>query len=228
MLSDVPQIVVRNQSKLNPQQAWIGAWALGYQIRWQMGPIWKMDATVTFLPSGVAVPSGAWIIDLLNLSDQENALGYHDEDGNENPYGRIFVATAEADGIPWTEVLSHEGIELLANPHVNATVFDPISGRLYPRELGDPAQGDPYDLAAPYNRPPIGVTMSDWVLPSWFDVNTPSHQPTSYRGACEGPFGLGKGGYVSFTKTLPPSWEQQLGAKADLNLISHTDRINRA
>lgn len=227
MLSDVPQVVVRNQShQLSAQAAWKIAWALGYQVRWQFGPLWKISCDVLYPPPGVPVPAGAWILDLLDVSDQPGALGYHDEDGNEVPYGRVFCKTASENGCDPAEVASHELMELLVDPHVNATAYDPASARLYAMEVGDPCQGGAYDIGAPYSRT-TGIIMSDFVLPGWFDPNTSSGAKTSYRGVCTGPFGLGSGGYVSYAKKLPPTWKQELGEHANPKLVSHDDRVQR-
>lgn len=228
MLSDTPQIVVVNESTiLTAAQAWNIAWAGQYQVRWQFGPIWKVAADVTLLPKGVPVPSGAWILHLLDTADQEGALGYHDEEGNEVPYGRVFVKTAQDNGISASEVFSHELLELLIDPHVNLSAYDPKANRLIAYEVGDPAQGGAYDIGAPYNRT-TGILVSDFAEPSWFDPNTPPHQKTSYRGVCTGPFKIGTGGYMSYTKTLPPNWQQQQGEKVNPALIGDADdRVTR-
>lgn len=226
-MQDTPAVVVRNQSTaLTTIEAWNIAWALGYQVRWQMGPLWMLAADVTLMPTAQPVPAGAWILDLLDTEEEEGALGHHDEDGNEVPFGMIGVKTAKENGVSPSEVASHEFMEMLVNPHVNATVFDSFTGRLYPREVCDAAQGGAYDLGAPYNRV-TGMVVSDFVLPEWFDEKTPLVKATSYRGVCSGPFGLGVGGYVNFTTTIPPSWEQQFGEKADKTRAALDRRIAR-
>lgn len=226
MLSDVPQIVVRNKANLPLKDAWNLAWALNYQVRWQFGPLWKISAAVSLLPDGVPVPADAWILDLLESADVANALGYHDEDGKEVPYGRVFCKTAADNGVAATEVASHELLELLVDPHVNATAYDPASARLFAMEVGDPVQGGAYDLGAPY-RTPVGLIMSDFALPNWYDPNTKANAVTSYRGTVKGPFALGKGGYVSYATRLPPQWEQQLGENANPALVDQDDRVTR-
>lgn len=227
MLSDIPNVVVLNETTvLNRAQTWNLAWALNYQVRWQFGPAWNLSAQVSYIPVGVPIPAGSLILHLLDTADQEGALGYHDEDGNQLPYGRVFVKTAQANGVTASEVLSHECLELLADPHVNATAYDPSSGRLYPMEVGDPAQGFAYDLGAPYGKA-TGIIVSDFALPNWFDPNTPAGVATDYRGGLKGAFALGKGGYVSYTKKLPPNWQQQLGENVNPAIVGHDDRVQR-
>lgn len=228
MLSDVPQVVVVNESTVvDTREAWRIAWALGYSVRWQFGPLWKISADISLLPSGMAIPAGASALHLLDTADQESALGYHDEDGMQIPYSRVFAKTSLAAGVSVCEVADHECKEMLVNPHVNATAWDPVSARLFPLEVGDPAQGGAFDLADPYRRPKIGMTMSDFVLPSWFDPTTPADQVTSFRGVCRGPFSMGVGGYFSYTSTLPPNWKQQFGEHANRALIEVDERVRR-
>jgi hypothetical protein len=227
MLSDQPLIVVVNESSvLTADQAWKMAWATGYQLRWQYGPLWRQHADVQYLPKGVAVPPGAWILHLLDTSDQQSALGYHDEEGNEVPYGRVFVKTAQEYGQQPSEVLSHEALELVRDPWCNCTAWDEAGNVLYALEVCDPVQGGSYDLGAPYNRP-TGIVMSDFVLPSYFDNNTPVHVPTSYRGTTTGPFTVGHEGYVGYTTKLPPEWQQKMGDKADKRLFAMEHRNQR-
>lgn len=226
-LSDIPSIVVVNESSvLNTNQAWNIAWALNYWVRWQMGPLWKVGAQVSLLPSGVQVPSGSWILHLLDFIDQIGALGYHDENDKQVPYGRVGVRTSQEAGVSASEVACHEIGELLVDPHVNMSAFDPKAGRLYATEIGDPAQGGAYDLGAPYGKT-TGIVMSNFVKPEWFDPMTPATAITDYRGMCTGPFGLGKGGYVSYTTSLPPSWQQEMGEDATPALVDADTRVAR-
>jgi hypothetical protein len=203
------------------------AWVLQYQIRWQFAPIWKLLAEVLHLEPGQPIPSGACVLHLIDkLAEAEGALGFHDEDGNEVPYGHIGIETSLEAGVQPSEVVSHEGLELLADPHVNLTAFDPTNDRLYPVEVGDPVQGGSYDLGAPYNRK-TGWIVADFVDTSWFDPNTPAHQPTSYRHTVSGPFALGKGGYVSYATTLPPNYQQELDRDANPKLVEADHRLQR-
>lgn len=209
------QVVVVNESSLlDDKQAWNIAWALWYQARFQFGPAWGLDAWVTYSPGGAQakVPAGASVLHLLDTADQPGALGYHDEDGNEVAYARVFVKTTRDDGQQESEVASHELCELLADKHVNLSALTGDGKRLYAVEVGDPCQGNPYDVGEPEGRK-TGVVVADFVLPSYFDPHTPASQPTDYRGALKGPFALGPQGYVSYIDTtkFAAGWQQQVG-----------------
>jgi hypothetical protein len=226
-MPDSPTVVVVNESTLLSEvQAWNITWALSYQARFQFGPAWQSASNVIYMPKGAKVPTGAWILHLLDTADVAGALGYHDEDGSEVPYSRVFVKTAQENGQQASEVASHELTEMLVDPHVDATAWDPKGSRLYAFEVGDPCQGNGYDVGAPEGRA-TGVLVADFVLPGWMDPNTPPGQQTDYRGALRGPFALGPQGYVSYTSALPPTWQQQLGEKANPKLVDSDDRIGR-
>lgn len=224
--SPTPQVVVVNESsKLDTKTLWNTVWSVAYQVKWQFGPLWKIAADFSVLDPGKPVPVDAWILHLLDKIDEPGALGYHDEDGKEVPFGRVGIQTSEEDGISPSGVISHEALELLADPHINLTAFDGKK-RLYPLEVCDPAQGGVYDLGAPYGRT-TGVLVSDFVRPEYFDPNTAAKTVTSYRGVCVGPFSLGTKGYYSYTETLPPNWQQAYGEQANKSQVDHDDRVAR-
>lgn len=218
--------VVNESTVISDTDAWRATWCLGYQARWQFSPTWGIDAYVTFSPKGGTIPPGSSILHILDTSDQQGALGYHDVDQNEVPYARVFAKTADEAGLQFPEVLSHEGLELLIDPLCVATALDEASGRLYPMEVCDACQGSSYDLGAPYNRP-VGVIVADFVTPDWFDENTPAANPTSYRSALSGPFALGSGGYLSYATTIPANWQQEFGQHADRRIADADDRHQR-
>jgi hypothetical protein len=215
----MPTVYVVNESTLlNDTQAWSLSWALDYQARFHFGRSgWRSDARVMFVPGGAnaKIPAGGWILHLLDTADVQGALGYHDEDNKEVPYGRVFVKTSQQDGQQPSEVASHELLEMLVDEHVNDSCLTGDSKRLYAKEVGDPCQGNGYDVGAPESRV-TGVIVADFALPNWFDGNTKPDQPTTYRGSLKGPFTLGSQGYVSFIDMTNPQqgWQQSLGHAA--------------
>ncbi len=225
--SPTPQIALLSESShLSHDWLWNMRWVLDYQLRWQASPLLKVAADVILLDPSKPIPPDTWVLHLVDKLEESGALGWHDEDGNEVPYGRIGIEDTLNDNLQPSEVVAHEALEMLYDPHVNLTAFDPQSGRLYPTELCDPVQGGAYDLGAPYGRK-TGWIVSDFVTTGWFDPNTGTNEPTSYRHTVKGPFSLGVQGYVSFSTTLPPSWEQQFGEQADRKIADHDDRVSR-
>lgn len=208
--------LVNESTGLTDQQAWNIAWALDYQARFHIGRSgWRSDVRVIYLPGGAQarIPAGGRVLHMLDTSDQPGALGYHDEDGNEVAFARVFVATAQQDGQQASEVASHELAELIADEHVNLSALTADSKRLYALEVGDPVQGTGYDLGAPENRT-VGVRVANFALPAWFDPNTKTER-VDFRGVLSAPFQIAPQGYVSFIDTAQfgQGWQQQLGAE---------------
>lgn len=164
--------------------------------------------TVQALASGSQPPAGAWNLILLDHSDQQGALGYHDdEQGTPIPYAEVFAVDAANDGEPVSGVASHELLEMLCDPFVDPmapkTMPRPGTNKRYIVEVCDPVQGAPYD-------PGNGVPVSDFVLPSWFEVS--SYRPTSFRGTVTEPWEIAPQGYISIEKP-DGSWTQIFGER---------------
>jgi hypothetical protein len=209
--------VVNESTALSDIDAWNIGWACDYQAQFHYGRSgWRSDVRCAFLPGGgqAKIPAGGSVLHFLDTADQAGALGYHDEDGNEVPYARVFVKTTQADGGVVSEVASHELLELASDPHVNLTALTGDMKRLYAVEVGDPVQGNAYDVGAPEAKV-TGVAVADFALPNWFDPSTPADQPTSFRGAVKGPFALAAQGYYGYVDltNVAAGWQQQAGAE---------------
>jgi hypothetical protein len=188
-------IALKNQSTVvtNSQLQAVAA-ALQIQLTRDWYPVWRTTATIITLTSTQAIPAGAWPIYILDTSDVQGALGYHDE-ALGVPYGRIFVKTCQQYGYSWTVTLSHELLEMLANPNVNLTVFKQSNntvGTIYFYEVGDPCQDDSFGYLI------NGILVSDFVYPAWYDTTatTPGTQYDQCR-KITAPFQVGHLGYVS-------------------------------
>jgi hypothetical protein len=209
---------VNESTHLSDTEAYNIAWGCNYQAQFQFKPHWFIDARCIYIPGGpqgvTRIPVGAAIMHFLDNSDAPGALGYHDEAGNEVPYGRVFVETILSDNERVSEVASHETVELAADPHINLSALTGDGSRLYAYELGDPCQGNGYDVGEPEGRP-TGIYVADFILPAWADPNTPASQVTDYRGALRGPFALGPQGYFSFIETanFGQGWQQAVGSE---------------
>lgn len=150
------------------------------------------------LPKGEALPSGGWILELLDTSDQPGALGYHEDKARvskegtsgvhsirgihhhllsqkEVPLMKVFVKTCNEDGVATSEVCCHEVGEALVDPWVTKEnemlkFLDPATQQWWAGEIGDPVQGRAYDVGAPEGRP-CGVPeamMADIAYPMLF------------------------------------------------------------
>ncbi|HUJ98306.1 MAG TPA: hypothetical protein VLV85_08680 [Stellaceae bacterium] len=136
--------------------------ALQKQIERDFAPVWGIEARLSLVPEGEALPEDAWWLTLLDDTDRAGNLGYHDLTSAGLPLGKAFIATAEADKMPWSVVLSHELLEMLIDPYINLSAFvrDSRSGLLYGYEVCDPVRSDNYRID--------GVAVSNFVYPDWF------------------------------------------------------------
>jgi len=94
------------------------------------------------------------------------ALGYHTENHRTVPYGFVYLDVCAEYGEEWSTTLSHEVLELLADPTAAMTVTGPAphgAGSAYfDLEVCDPTQGDSYSID--------GITVSNFVGKSYFHL----------------------------------------------------------
>lgn len=211
--------LVDQSTLISEQGAFQIAWALDRQARFQFGRQgWRSDVRCYYVNKGVkpTVLSGQMVLHLVDDITVANALGFHDEDGNEVPYAQIGVRQCQQDNDPVSEVASHELLELAVDPHVNLSALTGDGRRLYAYEVGDPCQGNAYDVLEPEGKQ-SGIMVADFALPNYFDPNTAAGAKTSFRGATTGPFSLAPQGYMSFVDltNLQAGWQEEFGEKRD-------------
>ncbi|HYX30719.1 MAG TPA: hypothetical protein VE863_19440 [Pyrinomonadaceae bacterium] len=120
-------------------------------------------------------------------------LGYHIEGGK--PVAYVYAKDAKDAEGEYTSTLSHELLEMIADPNVNlygAGKFR-LKGKLhvgfYAFEVCDPVQENYYHIH--------GVRVQDFVRPEWFEAD---HQPgamkMNFMKTLDAPFELATGGYM--------------------------------
>jgi hypothetical protein len=123
----------------------------------------------------------------------ENALGYHATNQGNIPYGFIYLDIVAEAGEEWTTTLSHEVLELLADPDATMTVTGPAPrGRghvHYDLEVCDPTQGDSYQID--------NVSVSNFVGRSYFGLKN-GNGKSNYLGLLLNPFGVRPKGYFQY------------------------------
>jgi hypothetical protein len=138
-----------------------------------------------------------------------DALGYHIDGGK--PVGYIFAKDdIEAAG-EYTSTLSHELLEMIADPNVNLYAAGPFrfEGRkrigFFGLEVCDPVQENYYRID--------GVRVQDFVLPEWFEeYHKKGERKMDHMGELDAPFTLSEGGYADvFSKGR---WHSINGPKA--------------
>jgi hypothetical protein len=170
--------------------------ALQTQVHRDLASAWGIDAEVTFVPNDGFPSPNSWWLEILDYSDQQGMVSYHDLTSEGLPRARIFPRTAKENGFPWTLSASHELLELLVDPRANLGTIrrsgSQGGGLFYAYEICDPVSSDQnaYTIAE--------ITVSDFVFPAWFnDSLKPASVQFDYREHVREPFQVLPGSYAS-------------------------------
>jgi hypothetical protein len=193
-------IAILNQSTLvsNADTATMTQ-AIAAQVRLDVAPLWdRAPAAVIFYTNPKDVPATAHGIALVDtIKDQpKGVLGFHTEDQGGKLWG-VVAAKPELDNGgkattgDWSvsSVLSHEVLEMFIDPNCNLWANDG-NGSAYSFEVCDPVEAPSYAIS--------GVSVSNFVTPSWFDPLAPAGVQLDKLGHLTAPFSILKGGYVVY------------------------------
>lgn len=169
----------------------INAQLISLAYDWSIAAQCRLEGTRSLRHQTLHELRGDAIIYLVSDVSRDWA-GFHDARSGI-PYG---IVTAHVDE-PWTVTLSHEVLELVADPHCNRLVAGPHpdveeDGRIvfHWMELCDAVQACTYEIA--------GIEVADYVLPAYF---TPGEEPNmrmTYLGNDLKSFSVYEGGYIGF------------------------------
>ena len=182
--------------------------AINRQIREDFQPYWSLGAQLRLEGRSARQPSKIDLADMrgdavLYLWDEVNvkdALGFHDRNNRGIPFGFVFTELSRELGENWTVTLSHEALELIADPEVNLLVMgahpaEPGRDVFHWYEMCDAVQTETYEVD--------GIEVSNFVLPLYFtgenelggrnDFLGRSHNGKTLRS-----FNVNPGGYVGF------------------------------
>ena len=214
-------IAILNQSTLvSDADAAIMSEAIAAQIQGDVGPLWdRTPAPVIFYSDPAEVPPdahGVVIVDTIH-DQPKGVLGFHTEGRGGKLWG-LTAAKPELDNGrqvttgDWSvsTVLSHEVLELYVDPRCNLWANDG-KGTAYSFEVCDPVEAPSYPVS--------GVSVSNFVTPSWFDPRAPATAQFDKLGLLHAPFSVLKGGYVVYESTGTvkqsfgeefPGWRKQV------------------
>ena len=183
--------------------------AMNRQIAEDFDPYWSMSATLRLEGKSGQTPDvqepadmrGDAIIYLWDEVNVADALGFHDRNFRGIPFGFVFTALSTALGENWTVTLSHEALEMIADPEVNLLVMgphpDPNSNAVvfHWYEMCDAVQNETYEID--------GVEVSNFLLPLYFTGSEElggrnDFLGTQHNGTTLSSFGINPGGYVGF------------------------------
>ncbi len=182
--------------------------AINQQIADDFEPYWSLGATLRLEGKSSLTPQkqtpadmrGDAVIYLWDKTDVPNALGYHNANNRGIPFGFVFTELSEQLGENWSVTLSHEALELIADPEVNLLVAgpnptNPNAAVFFWYEMCDPVQAETYQVD--------GIEVSNFILPLYFTSGDEIGGRTDFLGRVHNgkaltSFGVNPGGYVGF------------------------------
>lgn len=167
--------------------------ALQRQAQEHFAPFYNLTCTV-----GVSTPAASrlpvttpsdWQIGLFKDADQPGALGYHDTTPAGLPLAKVFPLLDAEDGPDGLSItLSHELLEMLADPWLTKCVQSSVDGKFWAYEVCDAVEADKYEID--------GVPVSNFVTPAYFEPpSSRAGVKFDYLGLVRKPFEVRKGGY---------------------------------
>lgn len=202
------QLVIANLSNIDDTVLNNALAAISTQISQDFGAEWNVSAAlssqrVTLTGPFVEFDAATDSIIYLGNSSQDSTsgvnkvLGYHCQNHAQLAYGFVYLDACAQANEDWSITLSHEVLELLADPSAIATTPGPDPTNNSPEadpvnfflEVCDPTQGDWYSIN--------GVKVSNYVNKSYF--NKPGGKPQTNRmNLTLPPFGARPGGHATY------------------------------
>jgi len=178
--------------------------ALQKQVSDDFKPYWEQDCTLVFLPRQQPLTAGWWQITIIDNPDQAGALGYHELTSQGTPLGKVFAKLDIQTGSSWTVTLSHELLEMLADPWINWCAMGSDS-KIYALEVCDAVEAD--NLGYEIN----GMLVSDFITPAWYEPTCADR--LDFKQHVSKQLELARGGYISVLD--PTSGWTQIDAKGE-------------
>lgn len=132
--------------------------ALQEQVSRDFAPLWGIPATVQFVDSQ---PYGEYTILLLDSCGIANDLGFH-VDTNNIPLSKVGVGDAQRYNVPVSSVISHELLEMLADPTTTRMIDNK-----YIVEVCDPVSSDYYTIG--------NIQVANFCTPRYFGYTNMGH-----------------------------------------------------
>lgn len=204
--------IVSLTSAISSRSLMQAAAALQKQITRDFTPIWGLPATVDAFEDLASVPSdyhpvvvfgdpdelmgrlefaigGEYAAQLIDDFERDRLSGLHLNAFTRQPFA--LVAATDT----WSVTLSHEVLEMIADPFGNRLIaaahpLTPGQRVKYLLEVCDPCQATWY--------PVNGVPVSDFYTPRYFDPVAVDRSRYSFTGALEAPLQILEGGYLSW------------------------------
>ena len=202
--------VVNRSKKVSRRDFELMVAACNVQIRRDVAPLWGYTPwSVKAYTSESRLPKRCLpirIVDDPQDVDDEGAFGWHFEEDNGQPIGRVFVNSilseckVKSELPKWIRrhprgvsvILSHEVVEAFIDPDINLWAYDP-KGQMHSYEACDPVQAHAYVISVPGGR----VHVSNFVSPAWFDAENRSGTRYDHMKKLKKPFKPAANGYTT-------------------------------
>jgi len=177
-----------------------------------IAPVWGTPAKLVI---STKLTGQQWGLVFLDDADVANALAYHDLTPAGFPLSKVFVRTTLRAGEAVSVSASHELVEMLVDPAINLMTTGPDPRATYAYETADPCEA----LAFPV----LGIPMSDFVYPSYFEAFRPAGSVRfDAMGKVRKPFEILRGGYQIVFKG--GRWSQVFGSATKGKAFQREDR----
>jgi hypothetical protein len=214
----LPVIAITNASTcLQDQQVEAVIPTLQQQVSLDFKAYWDLDCGLTFLAKDSKLPGGWWQIVLTDNPDQAGALGYHEMTSQGTPLGKVFAKLDLESGSSWTVTLSHELLEMLADPWINWCAQG-LDGKLYALEVCDAVEADNLGYRVE------GVLVSDFITPAWFEPTEADR--VDFKKRISKQLALAPGGYIGVFDPVS-GWTQIAAEGVGVTAIPEGSRRQR-
>ena len=204
--------------------------AIATQIQVDVAPAWdRAPATVTFYNNASAVPAGAYGVAIVNtIQDQpQGMLGYHAENWGVVATQPEFANGAQVLTGDWSvsSTLSHEVLEMFIDPACNLWAVNG-QGPAYSLEVCDPVEAPTYTVS--------GVSVSNFVTPSWFDPQPRAGARFDKLGQVTAAFTITAAGYANYVNggqvkqqwgTKYPAWRKTIKTPPTAAPMARSQRL---
>jgi len=195
--------VVNRSTLVTDAEVQTMALACGIQADQHVALAWGiLPVLVSYLDRASTPLAGSSVITVLDDADQAGDLGYHSEGDGGVTFGRVFARPVFQNGgdvltdtLSVSSVLSHEVTELMLDPDCNRWC-QRADGTLIALEGADPVESSSYSVKVTTPSSSVAVSVSDFVLPAWFDPDAPVTARFDYLGAVTAPFQVQPTGYT--------------------------------
>jgi hypothetical protein len=165
--------------------------AIRRQIAWQVSRFWPCNVEVISRGHDEELPPNAWplfVYDMFTpateITNKLGACGAHDF--AKTPYGAVSLKQCADDNYEWTQVASHEAVEMAINPTLN--IFRAAAGRMWLQDICNMC-------ITGYCEDDDGVTLSNFATPSWYLPQIAGSR-LDYTGRLIAPLQVENGGYA--------------------------------